>query len=478
MLRLLQRSRRGRRAPTSLAIAFVGLALPAAAQDTAAAEPLVVGPVEAVRLAVAEHPLARRERERLEELGSAIVEARSRALPSVAAEGSVVRNRDPGLLNSPNFADLAELEPDNGGDPGFFEGFDISPIPVTTYDYRLLVNQTLYSFGKISTGIEAAEALRRQVAWEIREVEIGVARNALVALYDVALAREQLSVLSAERASRERQVEQAEDFLEIGTGTRLALLQARAALSALVPREIGARGDLERAKVALNEALGRGPTSPVTVVPDLLARAELPTAPDVEALLLTAASRPEFEALEVNREALALQRRAVQTQLRPEVVFNGSYGIRTIFTDELGNTEFASWDAGVFLNWQLFDGFATRSQMRQISSQIEQNALFERARYGEVARDLLAARAAYEEAVEAAAAATEGVAQAEEALRVAEEESRWGAATPLQVLEAQRTVTETQFQRLQAVHDALVALADIHRLAGEMPLGFEAKETP
>ena len=103
------------------------------------------------------------------------------------------------------------------------------------------------------------------------------------------------------------------------------------------------------------------------------------------------------------------------------------------------------------------------------SGQFRQSEAQTRLRQGEIARDLVAAMEDYERAREAAAAAAEAMEQAEEARRVAVEQRTWGAATMIEVLEAERILTETRFQRLEAVHDALAALAELHFLVGILP---------
>ncbi|GAB4368815.1 MAG: TolC family type I secretion outer membrane protein [Acidobacteriota bacterium] len=465
--------------PSRVAITAVGIALAIVAARGAADDdaPLVVTPELAVRLAIERHPAVAERRERQTELEGQIAEVRARALPTIDGSATIERVRDPALLNSPNFSDLAGVDAtaDGTSDPIISRitelfRFDPTPIPVTTYYYGVSVEQTLYSFGKIPTGIRAAEVLRDQRRAELTDAELDAARNALVALYDLALAESRRSVLAAERASRERQVRQARDFLDAGAGTRLQVLQAEAALAGLRPRELAADGEVARARAALNEALGRPALAPVAAAEGLLERAEPGDPPPLEALIEQGRMRPELRALEIERKALGLQARATRAELLPEITFSGSWGIRTIFTSELTNTQFASWDAGIFLRWRLFDGWQTRSRVRQLASQRRQNELRERRRAAEIAREIVSRHADWRQAAQAARAARDAVAQAEEALRVAEEEARWGAATTLEVLEAQRTLTEARFERVQAVHDALVARADLDRLAGRLPV--------
>lgn len=424
-------------------------------------------PLAAVQIAFERHPALLEQRERKHELAALKGQAVATALPKITANLSTIRNRNPGLLNSPNFSQLT-----GDGDPGGEFPFDpdfLKPIPVTTYDYNLGIEQTIYSFGRVGAAINTARIQAEQIDEEIRSAEVSVARDAVVALYGLAVAQAGVEVLAAEREALERQVQQAQDFLDIGTGTRLQYLQAKSALTRLRPREINARGSVDIARVALNEALGLDVGEVIEPAPGLLSAQALDPLPGRSALMTSIAQRPDLRAMQIERRSLGEQSKVWRATTLPSISFRGAYGISTIFTGELTNLEFSNWNVGVFLEWSFFDGFETRHKLAQIHSQQVQNRYREdtlRARYQ---RDLVAQEVEYNRAREAADAAREGVAEAEETLRVAEDSYQWGAATSLDILQAQQALTEARFQTLQAVHDALVAFAEIQALTGLFP---------
>jgi HAE1 family hydrophobic/amphiphilic exporter-1 len=438
-------------------------------------EPLRLTPQRAVEIALDQHPEVRGQRERRNELEAVRGQALANAYPSLEANASTVRNRDPGLLNSPNFGQLVD-EPD-GGFPGFDPSF-LEPIPITTYFYGLTVEQTVYSFGRIPAAVRAAGLRREEISYQISAQEAATARDAVVAVYNLALAQRRLEVLAAERASRERQLEQAEAFLEIGTGTRLQYLQARTALSQLRPREIEARGQEEAARARLNESLGREALAPIEIAPSVLSEGSLGPLPPIERLVARVSHKPSLAALRFEQQSLEQEQKVFRANLLPDLRFSGTYGIRTIFSEELTNTDFASWTVGLFVDWPLYDGGDTRSKMAELRSRQRQSELLEHTQRAEAERDLVATAAEYRRAREAAAIAETVVAEAEETLRIAEENYRLGAATSLDVLDGQRTLTQARFDRLQAVHDALVARADLHAVLGLLPFQPFQEEDP
>ncbi len=415
-------------------------------------------------MALERHPRALEQRERRHELDALKGQAIATALPKISAHASTLRSRNPGLLNSPNFASLAE-----GGGMGIDPSF-LRPIPVTTYDYNIALEQTIYSFGRVGAAINTARIREEQIAEEIRATEINIARDAVVALYDLAVARAGLEVLASERAALERQLRQAQDFLDTGAGTRLQLLQAQTALSALRPREISARGKVELAQAALNEALGLPSEQAVTPATGLLEAEALDELPSREALRAATGRRPDLLAMKIERRSLGEQSKVWRANTLPDLKLSGAFGISTIFTEELTNQDFANWNIGVFFDWSFYDGRQTHHKLAEIRSQQIQNEYRERALRAQHERELVSRITEYERAREEAAAARESVSTAEETLRVAEDSYRWGAATSLDILEAQQALTSARFQKLQAAHDALVAFVRIRALAGLFPL--------
>jgi len=432
-------------------------------------DPVALAPADAVRIALAQHPSLAERRARIDEREHQIAEAYASVYPAIDAKVSAVRSRDPGLLNSPNFSSA----PDLGFDPAF-----LRPIPVTTYDYRLVVDQLLYSFGKVARGVEAARLAREGEALLLSADERAVARDAMVAYWGLARARARAAVLVAEREALESQVRRAEDFLEAGAGTRLQVLQSKAALANLRPRELAADADIRAGRARLNEAIGRDPTAPVDVDPARLEEVDVPALPTLERLLEAAGSRPDLAALAREREVLDRLARIERASTLPEIRFTGSYGSRTIDTSDLGDDPFASWDAGVYFEWSLFDGHAGRSRARRYEAQRGQNEARTRAIEAGIARALVVATDAYEVGLAAARSAEDAVREAEEARRVAEEENRWGAATALDVLEAERTLRSARLLWLEARHDALVALEEIRFQVGRLPTDPPVPEEP
>lgn len=448
----------GWRIAAPILLLFAAAWIPAGAGEPARPE-AALSLEEAVDIALHSHPVLAAERERLNELKAQVREAWSAALPVVDASASGVRSQNPGFLNSPNFDDFA-----GGFDPSFLQ-----PVPVTLFDYGISLEQTVYAFGKVSKAVQAARMEQDRVGLVVRGIELQIARDAALACFELARADARILVLQAERESREAQVRQALDYLEIGTGTRLQYLQAKAALASLKSREIAARGEREIAALDLNRALGHDPTTRVQIEAALLSGDGLADLPESTALLKAAMARVDLLALEKEREVLGKLRGIEKASHLPELNFSGRFGFQAIEAGNLTDMDYQNWSAGMFFEWNLYDGGATAARVRQIESRRARSLLDSEDRKGQIARDLLVGIQRYGSAREAVEAARDAVLEAEEALRVATASRQWGAATTLDVLEAERVFTEVRFQELDAVSTARKALVEIRNLVGLMP---------
>ncbi len=447
------------RRPAAVLLASAVCLAGAGSAGVEAAAPLTID--GAIEMALAQNPGLLEVRERVEELRAQRRATLGRALTQVNAEASTARDRDPGLLNSPNFGSLADA-------PGFDPSF-LVPIPVTTYEYRLTVDQAIYSFGKVPAGLRALDLQKERSAQAALALALDIARDTAIACLDVAFADERVLVLETEKRSREQQVERARDFLEIGAGTRLQLLQAEAGLASVRPRRIEAEGDGREARARLNRLLGRPALEPVAFEASVLDTGSLPELPPVGELIAGIDRRPELVAIELELRELGEQRKVIRADRLPSFRFSGWYGFRAIETDNLSDTDFATWSAGIYASVPVWDGGERKHQVLQLASQARQAEHRRRARRAELAEQLVRAIASYDSARESAEAARHAVEQSEEAQRVAQEEYRFGAATVLEMLEAERTLTEARLQLLGASRDARDALYRVTTLTGRWP---------
>jgi len=433
-----------------------GLAVPLRAA-TADPSPDRLSLSQAIEQALAANPEVRVAREQVAEFRLQVREVRSEALPKLDLTLSAQHSRDPGLRNSPSFKELAEFLPPEA----------LEPLSFSTYAYRLDLEQPLFTFGRVSHALKVARQELSGVETDARAVENMVARDVALAYYDLLLATKRLSVLETERAARERQLEKVEARLALEDATRLDVLNARVALANLKPQILAAETGVHVARVRLNELMGRPVSEPVTPADSLDLPSPGPQIPGADTLAAAAAqARPELLRFAISRRGLKEARGVYRADVLPRVTGNASFGVSSYRAGNLGDFGFRSWMVGASMTWKLFDGLRTQSTLARLRSQVKQSQLREEAFRASLERELAQAVGEWERGLEAVSAAEVAVDQAHEAESLAEESFKWGAATVLDLLEAERAVREAELTLAQGRHAALTALASIKHLVG------------
>lgn len=443
-----------------LVLVCAGLLAPA---TRAADHPLRLTLSQAVDRALDANPETRRAREQITELQEVVREARAEALPKLDFSTRWGRIRDPGLRNSPFFSRLID-------GPDALPPEALGAFRFDNYAWNFSLEQPIYTFGRVGAAMRGARHELAGVHEDVRTTELTLAHDVALSWYDLLLARRRVQVLESERESRERQLQQVRDRLELEDATRLELLNAQVALANLRPRVVAAQTRARVALARLNETLGRPVAAPVEPMSGLELPNPLPPIPPPELLMVRAdAARPELRRFGLTREVLKAAEDVTRSDLKPEIAANASFGIDTYTASNLTEMDLHNWSVGVSLRWKLFDGLKTPAVIGQYESQRRQSRLQEESFRAALARQIEEAHGTWLGAVEAIEAAELAVDGATEATRVAEENYRWGAATILDVLEAERARREAELTHAEALHAGQAALASIKYLVGLRP---------
>ncbi len=225
----------------------------------------------------------------------------------------------------------------------------------------------------------------------------------------------------------------------------------------------------ELALAALNTAIGVD-----------LVTAETLTAPETTIPTLPTTDRrgvkrhPELQAIAALLDIRQAEIRDARAAYAPTVSAFGSVD----WDSDVSSDFERSYLVGVMAEWELFDGFRRRGQLRQARAQ--QAAA--RAKWDQARRELqlalqqaqIQAKEAYERLEVTRAAA----ASAAQALTLTRDQYVQGAATLADVLTAQSGFTSMQTRRTSAFYDHLTALANVERAQGQLIDRYREENTP
>jgi len=419
---------------------------------------------EAVALAVANNPDVRKSQASLMALRGQGREAFADALPEVTLYGTSTRYRDPSLLNSSSF----DAFPPDLRDA-------LKPTPANLYDGWGTLRQTLFTF-KLGRAIKAARHGVTMGEAQEEAVTHSVAVDTIRAYNDYLLDIEKVKVAEKSLRQRETHVEMARNRLQAGVATELEVLRLQVALEnqrAMLER---VRGEADWQRGALNAIMVRPIDAPVDPS-DTLDRREFDVT--LETVLKEAlATRAEVKAADAAVLAYEDLVGVEQAEARPRLDLNANWGYSVRRPLNFFGTDFTKWNAAIVLKVPLFDGRRASGRVVQARARVE-TAVQERiAVENRIRLEAKQARDALVTADRVLSASELNVTQAQKALDMTQANYGLGAATPLDVLDAQAALTLAESIRLEALHGHANARATLRWVMGRDPLDSASPSTP
>lgn len=411
---------------------------------------------EAVAQALAANPQVKQSLEQVALLEGRITEARADALPDVSWNTTAMRSRDPGLLNSPNFDSFPEE----------FRSV-LSPLAANAFATTADLRQTLFSF-KLGKALEAARIAGTAGEQEVQRARQATALDAVRAYNQLLYALEQLRVVRENVASKQSHLDFARNRRAAGAATELEVLRAEVDVENQRAELLRAENGVAGARATLNTVMVRPTSTPIqptdglTVVP--------PAVSFDDAVAEALASRPELKTLRLTEQIRDKLVDVAAADSKPRIDFNGSYGFAVRRPEQMFHWDFSRWSAGVTLKVPIFDGWRTAGRVAQ--AQAERNTATQQiaALENQVRLDVQSAWDALALAARTIQAAELNVTQARRALEMTEATYRLGAATPLDVIDAQQALSQAENIRNQALYSHANARATLRYVTGRNPL--------
>jgi outer membrane protein len=348
----------------------------------------------------------------------------------------------------------------------------------TTYnwwDFEANGNFILWDFGQTRGRWHSAEASARGLAHDESQTRLQVVLDARTAYFRARAQKSLLGVARESLANRDRHLGQIDGFVSAGTRPQIDLAQARADRATARVQLIDAENAYSIARAALNQAMGV--TGPIDYdvadesFPKLDAEA-LPVATLVDEALRV---RPDRAALDEQIHAQELARRAAAGAYGPTLSLVGQAsdaGTDLTATSGIGTTSSAmprayraglAWNffGGLLLNWPVFQGGATRAQVREADAVLsglraKRDALVQQV-WLSVAQAQLDVRAAQEALV----ASNEGLVSSRERLALAEGRYEAGAGSVIELGDAQLGMVSAGAQQVAAEYRLAIARAEM-----------------
>jgi len=430
----------------------IALAAPAAAQTRT---PLSLD--DTVRRAVEHAPLVAEARAR-ETAAAATARARDAlAKPTLTAMSSYLRTNHVEEFGFPTITGGTRV---------------VYPDIPSNYRVRAELGVPLYTGGRTTSLVEAAEAEGRAVDAERRGIEFDVRFDATRAYWLLVTSRESVRVLEQALERADASLRDVGVRVDAGVLPPNEVASARAQRARQEVRLIEARHAASIADADLSRLMGDPPGS--TYEPTSALDRPTPGIAEIEQRPLAAlieqarASRPERASLEERQASLRATEDAAHAASKPQV--NAMAAVEPAspnprFFPRASNWR-TSWDVAVQVSWTLWDN--GRADAEAASARAQAEAIGHRVRQFDdvVALDLQQRLGEVSASRAALVAAGEGVAAATEAHRVILERFDAGVATPQEVLDAQQARLEAELEHMRLMATLRLGEARLLRVLG------------
>jgi outer membrane protein len=237
----------------------------------------------------------------------------------------------------------------------------------------LELSQTIYTFGRLNTSVQAAEKSK-----ELAEIDLNEARRSLSvdihrAFYSYLLARETLAVKEESFSYRKEALDNAKARYDAGLTTRREVLQAESELKSFVPELIAARNDIEYTILKLRNILGIGNEVDVVIKGELdVAKVLL----DTERLMQKAFSKnSNIEQYEITIALQKIQTRLSEIERLPTI--SGFAGISLQNGFDIGGGAFVGdeWNSTISAGIQVQMELSSLFPWSENTADIEKNSI-------------------------------------------------------------------------------------------------------
>jgi outer membrane protein TolC len=397
------------------------------------------------------------------DLGVQAAEAQTRVafsgyLPKVSFDYNITRGNNPvyvfgtlltqGRFTAANFA-LSSLN---------------YPTPLTNFQNRFSLNQSLFDFGRTRKAVT-----RSRVGRDLSETELEKTRQDLIfrvfkSYFETLLAQEMVLVAEDAKKSAAADRKKAEALFEAGLAVESDLLSVQVHHAAQSEELVKARNQLNLASSNLNFEMGVPLSGSYELVkPQGPYQAENSDLASLQELALEL--RPDFKQAQLASRSSELGVQSAKADFWPTV---SAFGTWETDSENFASNGSNNWVAGVNVHFNLFNGRADKAhleenRLRQRRSSAMQDHLAQAVRL-----QVQKAHLDLETAGQRIEVNQQATRQAEESLRIIRNRYEAGLTTVTDLLRAESAVTQARTNFLRALFDQRVSAANLELQTGRL----------
>jgi outer membrane protein len=344
----------------------------------------------------------------------------------------------------------------------FLVGPIARPGEFNSYAASFQGQQLLFDFGRTIGRVSSSSNFADAAEQDYEGAQQNVVLNTHVAYYGLLQAKRVRDVDSETVTQTEEHLKQAQAFYKVGRNPQFDVVKAEVDVANAKVNLITAENALKLARVQFENVLGVKLREDVVLKDDLEIPQEsrMGLQPALDSAFRT---RPEVIASRTRVEANKALVTSAKAAHFPSISATGGYSWRGFALDQ---PLYNSWNIGLSFSVPIFEGWAVAAGVDQADANLKAAEASNESTIQSVVLDVQQQYLALEESAERIDASKKFVAQAEEALRLSEGRYNFGAGSPIEITDAQVTLSNARITYIQSLYDYRVSRARLQRAIG------------
>lgn len=399
---------------------------------------------EVIKLTVQNHPLIKQKEDELRSIGYKIEQQKSFYLPEVSGRASYTR-----IGPIPAFA---------------FGGEAIELAPANNYNAAILVHQTLYDFGKRDLMVDYTASFLNSIKDNEEQIKYDLSNLAIKIFYGIIFIEKTIAVKDTQFAALEEHLKVTELKIKNGTATDYDLLSTKTKMIEIKNEKLDLQNEMNKQKIHLKELIGTNRNEEIAISGEF----SLPYYGSNSDSLLNIAfmQRPEIKLIADSRNSDNIRRELLSKNDKP--VFNAdiSYGFKNGYEPNIEVMR-GNWAAAVSVAVPIFNGNLTESKVNEASAAIDASDKKLEQVKELISTDIYQAISDLKTEIKKINYTKEQIEYARRSLDRAKIRYERGAATNLEVLDAETVLTQARLLKIQSLYKTIINYYSLRRAAGD-----------
>jgi outer membrane protein TolC len=334
---------------------------------------------------------------------------------------------------------------------------------------QLALNWTLFDGLKMFATRDKAGQLLELGELEIKSQVINTVASVINTYYNIVRQKQQLRAIQEQMSIDSERVRLAQYRLDIGVGIKPDLLQSKIDLNAQKAAQLQQQALIEQLKEQLNQAMA----IPQFTMYDVSDTISINTTISLGDVLANAEkNNPSLQVYKKSIDIANLTLKERKAELLPTVFFNSAYNFNRNKNQKVINSfstlfnQTHGFNYGLTATIPILNNFNTRRQIRQAQWNIQYQGLVYENQRSVTSLNIINAFQSYEQQKTALALEDENILLARENLDIIFQTYKLGAATLLQLKQAQQSLEDANNRLIAARYNAKLSETELLRLSG------------